>query len=165
MASMSNTACLTHVFFKSGEYCSKFNEPYWTSNAVEITKKQPKIWQQMGRIWQVCSSRRGGSRGSRATGGPSSLKKMRRMPYIYIYIYVYLHLSLSIYIYIYILLTIIIYIINILLLLRLLGRAGAGAARGEVRAVRRCAVHERQQGREDLARELAQAELRAYVYT
>ena len=25
---LSNTACLTHMFFKSGEQCCKFNQPY-----------------------------------------------------------------------------------------------------------------------------------------
>ena len=41
---LSNTTCLTHVFFKSGESCCKLDRPYSTSNALENKR---------GRIGQV----------------------------------------------------------------------------------------------------------------
>ena len=32
---LSNTTCITRVFFKSGEQCSEFNQQYQTSNAID----------------------------------------------------------------------------------------------------------------------------------
>ena len=35
---VSNTTCINHDFFRSGEYCSRFNQLYSTSNAVETNE-------------------------------------------------------------------------------------------------------------------------------
>ena len=77
---LSNTTCLTRVFFKSGEECGNIYYPYWTCDAVE---------NERGRIRQVALDK--------------YIQRERERVYTYIFIYthmcIYIYVCMYVYIY------------------------------------------------------------------